>query len=162
MNEKQSKLVEDNLKIVYKVISKDYPTFIGDEDILQAGMLGLCQAADKWDESKGQFSTYAWRCIRNSICQEFRNRKSHTVVSLESPIGEDLTIGDTIEGDNDVQYIDDSFITLLGDDERHIFDLFNEGYETIDISAVTGYPLSKVQKILRLIRIKWRKFNNND
>ena len=163
MNERQAKLVEDNLKVVYAVISNDYPTFVGDEDIIQAGMLGLCEAAERWDESKSAFSTFAWRCIRNSICTEFRHRKPYaTVVSLESPIGEDLTVGDTIAGDTDINYIDDSFMNSLEDSERRIFDMFNEGYETIDIATVMGYPLQKVQKILRIARLKWRRFNGDD
>ena len=76
----KNELIEKNMNLVYFVISKYYPTFIHDEDIVQSGMLGLCKAADKWDESKSKFSTYAGRCIRNEINQEFIRRKPFSKV----------------------------------------------------------------------------------
>ena len=98
----KNKLIEDNMSLVYFIINKYYPTYITDEDIVQAGMLGLCKAGDTWNEDKGAFSTYAAICIRNNIRMEFRGRGKHQgVLSLdyELPETEDgaiITLGDMV------------------------------------------------------------------
>ena len=68
----KQQLIEDNLNLVYALISREYPTYLHDEDIIQTGMLGLCKAADKWDEKRGTFSNFAWCCIRHEIIKEFK------------------------------------------------------------------------------------------
>lgn len=161
MNDEQRKLAEDNMKLVYHVIARDYPTFKGDEDIVQSGMLGLCRAATKWNESRGAFSTYACVCIRSAICQELRARQPHTqVVSFDTPVSENLTLEDTIAGDDGVDLVDYSFLRELNDDELFVFDLKSKGYEVEDIQRVTGYDSRKVRKILRTIKAKYRNVNN--
>ena len=158
----QQRLVEDNMKLVYLIVSKDYPTYIHDEDIISTGLLGLCKAAEKFDESKGKFSTYAGRCIRNEINQEFIRRKPHaSVVSLDGIIGEDTTLGDMIVGEDDVAYLDDNFFDTLSEQERLVLYYNSEGYETDEISDMVGIPVDKVRKTLRLIRLKWKKFNGD-
>lgn len=158
LDDSQRLLVEDNMKLVYHVISHEYPTFRGDEDIIQNGMLGLCRAAMKWDASKGcKFSTYACVCIRSAIKQELRARQPHTeVISLDSPLTEDLTLEDTISGEDDLGFIDYSFLNDLTEDERFIFDLKTRGYDVKDIQRLTGYELWKIRKIIRIIRVKYK------
>ena len=74
----KQQLIEDNMGLVYSLILREYPTYIQDEDIIQCGMLGLCQAADKFDESKGfKFAGFAWFCIRNEIIRELNKRSKH-------------------------------------------------------------------------------------
>lgn len=83
MNRQQ--LVEDNVNLVYYLIRKYYPTLINDEDIIQIGMVGLCEAAKRWDSNKSKFSTYAGSWIKNEIKHELQERASRQVeVSLES------------------------------------------------------------------------------
>ena len=159
MNDAQRKLAEDNLKLVYALVSREYPTFRGDEDIIQSGILGLCRAAMRWDESKGvKFSTYACGCIRNGIRQELRMRQTPVeVVSLDQPVGDDLTLEDTVTGENDLGFVDYSFLKGLTEDERLIFDLKTNGYRVEDIQRVTGYSSQKIRKIIRIIRAKYRR-----
>lgn len=160
MNDEQRKLAEDNMKLVYHLVSKEYPTFKGDEDIVQSGMLGLCKATMKWDESKGAFSTYACACIRSEIAQELRSRQPHTeVISLDCPITEDLTLEETIAGEDGVDVVDYSFLKELTENERFIFDLRSKGYEMGDIQRLTGYDSRKIRKILRMIKAKYRHLN---
>ena len=156
----KQQLIEDNMNLVYAIVSKEYPTYLHDEDIIQSGMLGLCKAADKWDERKSKFSTYAWKCIRNEINQEFINRKPHAVtISLETRVGEDGTLGDILAGDDDVGYVDDEpFYNQLTDDERRVFVANKNGFTTEEMATRFDWSTQKVQKLLRLIRIKWKKF----
>lgn len=87
MNDKQQ-FISDNVKLVYFIIQKYYPTFAHDEDIVQCGMVGLCKAAKKWQQ-KGKFSSYARQCILNEIRNELKLRAKRSVeVSLESMLEE--------------------------------------------------------------------------
>lgn len=153
-------LITENMKLVYYIVSKDYPTFIRDEDIIQCGMLGLCKAAQNWDESKAKFSTYAGKCIRNEINQEFIRRKPHSKnLSLETKIGEEGTLADVLVGEDDVGYVDyDDFYTQLEPIEAKVLDLDTLGYNTDEIATQLGITVTKVQKTLRIIRLKWRRF----
>ena len=157
-----NKLVEDNIKLVYYIVSREYPTYLHDEDIIQSGMVGLCKAAKAWNE-QGQFSTYAGKCIRNEIKREFIKRKPHYKnISLETKVGEDSTLADLLVGDDDVGYIDsDSFVEILTRDEQDVLRMHSNGYLTNEIGETFGWSVQKVQKILRQIKCKRRKFYDN-
>lgn len=159
MNDAQRKLVEDNLKLVYHVVSKQYPTFVNDEDIIQSGTLGLCNAALNWDENKSAFSTYACRCIQNAIRAELRERQPHMeTLSLDCPIGEDLTLGDTIADDGEAM-VDYTFLQTLTPDERLVFELRVKGCDVAEIEQFTGFNHRKVLQLIRIAQIKYRRYN---
>lgn len=158
LNDAQRQLVTDNMKLVYSVISKYYPTFISDDEVVDSGMYGLCKAALKWDETRCKFSTYAFFTIRNEIRQELRTRQMHQdCVSLNQQITDDLTVEDTVSGDEDVYVVDHAFLQRLNEDEQFIFELMNRGYEVSDIQKLTGYNVQKIRKIQRTIRLKYKK-----
>jgi RNA polymerase sporulation-specific sigma factor len=161
MNDAQQKLVEDNLKLVYHVVSKHFPTFKYDEDIISIGTMGLCNAALTWKEGKSAFSTYAYKCIRNAIRNEFRSRKhSIEVISLETPISDELTLADTIaEEDDEPHVVDYSFVTHLTKSEKLIYELRSNGYSVEEIEQLTGYSHRKVLQLMRLAKAKYRKCN---
>ena len=73
-------LITNNIPLVYHIIHKDYPWYSHDEDIIQCGMVGLCTAANKFDPTRGSFSTYARKFIHGEICRELDKRKSDKVV----------------------------------------------------------------------------------
>ena len=158
----QQQLIEENMKLVYFIISREYPTYIGDEDISQSGMLGLCKAANHWN-GEGLFSTYAGKCIRNEIRQEFIRRKKHAnVISLDVNVGEDITLGDVVIGEDNISYIDqDGFYTTLNNEERDVLKLDSLGYSPDEIAELRGWDIQKSWKILRMIQLKRRKFDEN-
>jgi RNA polymerase sporulation-specific sigma factor len=68
MTEAQTKLVEDNLKLVFTIVNRCYPWLSQDEDVISVGRLGLCKAAMKFDpEKEVAFSSFAWTVILNEI-----------------------------------------------------------------------------------------------
>ena len=75
MQNHQNNLVEDNLNLVYYIVSHNFPTYLKDEDVIQAGMEGLCKAAKTYNSDKGKFSTFAGVCIRRHIYKELNRRK---------------------------------------------------------------------------------------
>ena len=72
------------MNLVYYLIRTYYPNFIKDEDVVQSAMLGLCSAAEKFDKTKGEFSTYASQWILGEIKKVLRDRDRWSVeTSLE-------------------------------------------------------------------------------
>lgn len=162
MTNESQRLVEDNLPLVYFIISREYPTFIGDEDLSQSAALGLCQAAENWDETKGLFSTYAGRCIRNEINKEFIRRKPHSKnISLQTTLTEKMTLDEVLVGDEDVVVMDERFYDLLTDDEIKAFELYYIGYSAEEIADEMKCKIQKANKLLRIIKKKWERFNEN-
>lgn len=71
LNEKERRLVEDNINLVHKVINDKVKCMnlisaYSREDLFQIGCIGLCKAAAT--DKGGRFSTYAYRLIWNEIC----------------------------------------------------------------------------------------------
>lgn len=158
------KLVEDNIGLVYYLINRYYPTFITDEDVIQSGMLGLCQAANTYDESRGvTFASYASKCILNEVINEFERRKRYQgVISLETKrFSGDMdsdTIGDFLIGDEDIDYIDyDAFYNQLSPQNKELVDLKRIGLTARDIAHMKGCSEQAITKRLRKLRRKWRK-----
>ena len=84
-------LIEHNLRLVAH-IAKKYKSFsLEQDDMMSAGMIGLCKAIDTYDSKKGsRFVTYASRCIENEILMLLRQeRKRGREVSLYEPLGKD-------------------------------------------------------------------------
>lgn len=157
-----NKLIEDNMNLVYYIVSHQYPTFIRDEDVIQSGMEGLCKAANSYNPEKGLFSTYAGRCIRNEINREFIKRKPFSqTVSLDSHISEEGTLEDVLVGEDDVGYIED-FYDELTDDELEVITLYNRGYTSGEISEILNMTVDKVRKLLRVVKIKRGKYESKN
>jgi RNA polymerase sporulation-specific sigma factor len=160
----RQQLIENNLNLVYHIVHKYYPNYANDEDIVQCGMLGLCKAADKWDETKSKFSTFASMCVINEIRQEFRRRAKHQgILSLDAELkskhdGEkgnsDInTYMDLIVGDEDVPYFDVGIdLTKLNKTERRIVELLPRGLTQADIARELGISRQYVWKTARKIK----------
>ena len=167
MNE--DKLIEDNMKLVYYVVNKYYPSYMYDEDVIQEGMLGLCQAAKTYDPEKTKFSTYACICIKNRLKYYLRQQAKHYGV-LSSSVeikGEDGGVDSFIDftvGDNDVETIGldfKAFYSTLSENEKRIIDL-SIYYTGVEIGEMLGKTPTNVSTSKYHIKKKWRKFIEND
>ena len=104
--EDKSKLITDNLYLVDILTSRmvtQVPAFMNQDDMRSAGMLGLIDAANKFDPSKKiLFKTFAEYRIRGAILDEMRKldwfsrslrdkqtRISRTIGELEYQLGRD-------------------------------------------------------------------------
>ena len=151
------------MNLVYFIIHKYYPNLIRDEDMVQCGMLGLCKAAETWDESKSKFSTYASCCIGYEITKELKRRKRQiNAVSLDCPVkGKDGTVdslGDFIEGASDVDYVDvQPFYDILNPREHEVFSLLHSGFTTKEVAKQLGVSNQLVWFYIRRLKTLWRK-----
>lgn len=101
-----NKLIEQNKRIVYKLVNKFYvegTNSIDKEDLEQEGFIGLITAADRYDfdnEKKAQFMTYAVQWIYSKISRFVNTRCTNEEASLNAPINEDgdNELMDYIEG----------------------------------------------------------------
>lgn len=153
MQNHQNNLVEDNLNLVYYIVSHNFPTYLKDEDVIQAGMEGLCKAAKTYNSDKGKFSTFAGVCIRRHIYKELNRRKHYQdQVSLNTVIiddeGEISTLEDVIVGDEDIDIFQMEFVDLLNSDE---VDAVRDKYN--------NKTTMRTNKHLRSAKRKWRKSN---
>ena len=152
MQNHQNNLVEDNLNLVYYIVSHNFPTYLKDEDVIQSGMEGLCKAAKTYNSDKGKFSTFAGVCIRRHIYKELNRRKHYQdQVSLNAVIndeGETSTLEDIIVGDEDIDTFQMEFVDLLDSDE---LDAVRDKYN--DKATMC------TNKHLRSAKRKWRKSN---
>lgn len=161
MDESRKELVENNIKLVYYLIHKHYPTYSRDEDLAQVGMIGLCKAANRWDSSKASFSTYASRIILNEIREEFRRRKrAVNTVSLYSTLGSDeteCTFVDVLPGDDDIDYFSlDEFLDTLSDEkDKETVDILAYGGTCEDVSKKLGCSKQTVNGRLRRLKRTW-------
>jgi RNA polymerase sigma factor (sigma-70 family) len=132
-------------------------------------MLGLCKAAEKWDESKSKFSTFATICIRRAIQDEFRKRAKHQgILSLEYEIKtgdapcDIVTLADFIVGDEDVPYFDIGIdLARLNEKEQKIAQLLLTGMTQVDIAKEIGCTKQYVWSTIRKIRAL-RGYANGD
>ena len=158
-----SDLIKQNTKLVYYIISHEYPTYLNDDDLVQAGMLGLCEAANRWDETKSAFGTFAGNWIRGEIKKEFvRRKKNSGVWSTDRMMGGDDDDGTTLEEllgrEDDTTYLNiEDFRDTLHTHEQMVFDLRNEGLNTEEIATKTGRNIQTIQRITRNIRRKCAK-----
>lgn len=72
LSREQQALVESNLAVIDKVISRYIHTNegvcgLGKDDLYQEGAAALCKAAATYDGSSAQFGTYATTVIRNHL-----------------------------------------------------------------------------------------------
>lgn len=153
--------------LVYFIVKRYYPTFIADEDIIQCGMVGLCQASKTWDENRGTFASYASKCIINEIKEELRLRGKHAgVISLEckkyDDDGSSGTIGDCIIGDEDVNFVDfDSFYDQLSPINKEVVRCKQLGMTNAEIAEKLGCSRQNITKRLRHLNHKWRMLNGD-
>jgi RNA polymerase sigma factor (sigma-70 family) len=159
MTKQQQQLVEDNMNLVYFVLHDKFRRFVHDEDLVQTGMLALCNAGKQYDETRGSFSTYAYKSIYLAICSELNRRNKHRdadIISLDYVITNDeggkTTLGDLIVGEPDIDYVDISDLcNKLSPLDKQILELREQGLTTRQIEKKIGFSRTYVSQRLRLM-----------
>ncbi len=100
--EQKQQMILDNTPLVKKVASKIFfklPRDAGIEfdELVNTGIIGLIKAIDKFDESKAQFSTYAYIKIRGEILDYLRSlhimpRSMREKIKKEKEEGKDIPL----------------------------------------------------------------------
>lgn len=166
MKRDREKLLMDNQGLVYYVLRRQFPTLANDEDIAQAGMIGLWRACELFDKEKGKFSTFAIYWIRVKILHELRDRKRYhrvPICLLDAPITEDGTccIGDLVEDKTFDPACSGIFLKEylkgLGELEQQIITGKLQGLHQHEIAAIAGISQASVSRTLRKIKEGWQR-----
>lgn len=189
MNTEQQQLAAENINLVYDVWHRYFQTNTPEKyesDFIEEGMIGLCKAAKKYDPNKDvKFSTYAHRCIKNSmgrILQDWQTKKRKgTEISLFTPIFKHkqelhtMRIIDTINGNDpgfeEVEHLDEIrsqkefvkwMLSALNDDEVTVLSLRYglggmEPKKYREIGEIYGVSGQAIAKRLDKMKEKLRK-----
>ena len=159
----RGKLFEDNQGLVFYLYEKLYPNIPrplrrnNRDDIIQEGLLGLWQAAERFDESRGAaFSTYATHYIegymKRYIADEtgIRRKEQPDIVSLDIPSG-DTSWVECIPAPEteDVTWILES--NQLNDFQKAVARMTYEGYTQREIEQALGKSRTTVGTTLKEI-----------
>jgi len=86
----RAELIERNIPLVKFAAAKFRNSGIEYEELVSVGCIGLIDAIDRYDPSRGALSTYVVRCVQSWILREMRRRRAKmrtgTVVSLDAPV----------------------------------------------------------------------------
>lgn len=162
-------MIVKNMNLVYFTIRKYFPQYANDEDIKQIGMIGLIKAVDSYDTSISMFSTYATTVIVNEIRYHFRlNNKHIGVLSLNDKYDmgdcDYVEFGEVLVGDEDVNitsYCYEKFYEDLTEREKTILDLSLTCTQQ-QIADKLGLSQTRISRMKKEIRRKWREFNGED
>ena len=151
----KEKVVKEYLPLVRSIATKYNKLGIPHEDLEQEGMIGLLEAADKYEENKGaKFSTYATYWIRKHIMAAVDKEKKYSLnsTSLNEEITEDkkTTI---IKPSANVDLPSD----MPKDEKKVLTLLFQDEFTLKEISEQLGISRERVrqlkEKALRRMRV---------
>lgn len=161
----QETLVAGHVNLAYSVVWKGYTQnpYYDTNDLIGIALWGLCKAASGYDESKGPFMPYAKRAISNAILNELRTCRNHLpqTVSMETPISEGWSIGDTLCGADAFESADMRMMmraALKNEPYRNIkiLNLYAKGYSQAEIAKAVWLSQPTVNKILKRMEQKIR------
>ena len=79
MTSQQSSLKHYGL-IIFVVDSFDIQDFHLREDCIQSGFLALMRALERFDSTKGKFTTYASKCIKNEVIRYLQKHNKFPII----------------------------------------------------------------------------------
>jgi RNA polymerase sporulation-specific sigma factor len=170
MKNEKSPLVLDNEALV-RFILKGYAWRDDYEDLLQEGRLALFQATKKFDPTKGKFSSFAGRYIRNSVLRVLRaeNREKRRcpgeAISLNEAASPqdgqtellDLLPDERVDVEKEAmaRLMLDEILPGLESRELRILLMRTQGYGYCEIAEVLGLSRQRVQQLLHNIGLKY-------
>lgn len=140
------------------------------EDLIQEGLIGLLKAVRTYDESKGfTFSTYAWRCIKNSVISELRRYERFGIkneVSMdEISQGVLEEILGSASNSPESEYIDkesssqlhDTIFSVLSTYESQVFGMYLAEIPYSEIASRLGKDIKSIDNAIQRIKNKLKK-----
>lgn len=163
------------IKVKKYIVKNNYYLTNGDQnDLAQEGLIGLSKAISAY--SGGDFNTFAFKCIKNSIFSAIRNAEN----GKNKPLKNYVSLSGYTEGDNDKNSMmavtafgpeetlinNENLVELqlgirkvLSDYEYKIFSLTLSGQSIDDICVFTGKDRKSIDNALQRIRKKILNFN---
>lgn len=174
LSEQQRKKAEENHNLIYGY-AKKYNISVEEHYDLLA--IGLCKATINYDDSKGEFSSLAYRCMKNEMVDYFRLCNGKSKVPVECIISYDAPTGNEEDGSNataldtiaDNHYTDEEVIqsqtyidmlSLLNERETKIAMYIEQGLKESEIAVLMDCSQQNVNRIRNNIKKKLSPFLN--
>lgn len=143
-------IVERNAHLVKRVAWSVSASAAHDEDALQHGLIGLWEAAKRWD-GKRPFEPLARRCIRNNIIDYLRKKRVE-----EEELPDDLAAPEEPWDEESTQELRERICSLFPrrSRERKVLLSLITGKDKSDIALRLGVSRSTVQ---RTAKAAWEK-----
>ena len=180
LTDEQRNIVENHLKLVYCVVKMARSVIqacgLDEEDAIQAGFEAMCKVAEKWDPTRGAFSTIAFARIRSYIFKAANENglmrvpistqrihpgmRKPTIVSLQAPLSldgdnpqalEDLLLGD-MDADHRAGLID--LWDRLTPYEYRVLSLVLDGNDQTYVANIMGKNPGAIYETMQRIRKK--------
>lgn len=177
----RNKLIEHNLKLVYKIVYDTYNyRTIENNDFISLAIMALIKSIDEYDITRNKaFSTYAVTCILNALKSGYITYKKNEYISydaiISSPNGKekekekdmhyfiDYTFEDQIDKYIEKDYVD-YLLEVLDDRAKDVMKMYyglgeyTRRYSVAEISK--KYNVS-IKEIYRLINHRLEKIKNS-
>lgn len=149
------------------------------EEWYDIAAIGLCKAANTYNNDKSGFSTYAYKCMYTTIIMEKRKENAmrtipqNQIVYYENQVNESSKDNDTstflnyIPSKQDIENETISALSLenieneLVGNKKKVFLLLREGYTQCEISKIIGISKQRVSKIKQEITEKYYTRGSN-
>lgn len=139
-------------KIAYKR-KKSLPNFIDIEDLRSAAYLGLTEAANRFDSSKGfSFSTFAYIRIFGAI-QDYLRQQDYLKVKSDTEDGI-LDLFSSKDHFNEKEFLDHFCFNLDNNAKKIIYYYFVEGYSMKEIGKKMRCSESRISQLLSVYKSK--------
>lgn len=143
------------------------------EEWYDLAAIGLCKAANTYNNSKSGFSTYAYKCMYTTVMTEKRKENAmrtipqNQIVYYENQVSEESKDNDIstflnyITSKQDIENETISTLSLenieneLVGNKRKVFVLLKEGYTQSEISKIIGISKQRISKINQEILEKY-------
>lgn len=162
LTEHQKELVENNHNLIYTFLQKYHLSIDAYYDL---AAIGLCKAAETFQESKSSFSTYAFTCMFTTVMLEIRKEKQAKTIPNTKLVYYEA---DTINHNNESfslfeclpakERVEETALSHLyyeeyekhlKEKEKQVFYLFSLGYKQREIGNKLGCSQSEVSRIKR-------------
>lgn len=137
---------EENIKLVYEVYHKHFKHYYYlKEDLLQEGCIGLLKACRTFNNNSGEFSTYAYRCIKNEMLMFMRHQnylKFENSTDFESGFENYIDLkSENLDG-----------FLLSKTSYPDVAEMLAQGYTQTDIAKLKGVSRQRMNKIVGKLR----------
>lgn len=149
------------------------------EEWYDIAAIGLCKAANTYNNDKSEFSTYAYKCMYTTIIMEKRKENAmrtipqNQIVYYENQVNESSKDNDTstflnyipckqdIENETILALSLENIENELVGNKKKVFLLLREGYTQCEISKIIGISKQRVSKIKQEITEKYYTRGSN-
>lgn len=168
MTSEQQLLVTQHHNLIYSIIRKMHVTI---DDYYDVAAIGLCEAAIKYQEEKGAFTTFAWNVMKNKIKDvlfQERNKWSRDTffIPLDLVVAEDdteITVEDSLTDDISAEdlaifkLLKETIMRRLSGPEQMVLIGAMNGYTNVEMASRLNVSKARITQIKKNIKKKYKR-----